>query len=290
MMKTIGIIILFWFYNPIFGQNEVEVSFITIANYLFPEEAELHYLLANDVAFRKEPSSTSKLIQTLSIGTSFIIHEKSDSAEVKKGIKSHWYKIEIKNQFGWIWGGLIARNAFGSHSDPTVKFVSGYEKVISNQSDDIDGVYYQVRAIKNHKQLSKIVVKSFARDIGFSSNSGNNGLDNVDDILVLEVPCYGGCGCSTGEIYIFWNEGHFYEAAVTMGSPDAEYSEGEYLIFPSNIEGIKGQIIKYRSGVGEEKEGELERLITQTYYYWDGKKLKRTSKKPKIKRYYIPVD
>ena len=82
---------------------------------------------------------------------------------------------------------------------PMVKFVAGIDHITPSDTGATD-FSYRIVAIREGKELDHIVVRSFAWGFEEVTNAGNLGLKNVDDIILLNVPCVGGCGCSTGEV------------------------------------------------------------------------------------------
>ena len=288
--KMLGLLILALFSLAASGQHEVEVSHLTQDRFLILDEAPYNYLLADQVSLRACPSTDCELLGVLPIGSKMTLLEQSDSSLTIQGIRSHWYKVEAGKKTGWLWGGFIAYQAFGSVADPEVKFVGGYEKVIPVGQED-GGTYYQIRAFRDGKQLDKIVLKSFARGFSGLINLGSKGLPRLDDILQLHVPCVGGCGCLTGEMVVFWANGQFHHVINLTGTADAEYSEYVDFVYPADMEGEKGVIMKKSSKVGESKEDEEGnrkdyRNFTIEYLIWDGKKLVPSGRKP-VKKVYL---
>jgi len=290
-MKYYVVISFLFVASTLFGQYEIKINFSTPDQYLFPEEIGFEYILGHDVALRSKPTSESSMKRSLPIATKLKLMAKSDSAEVKKGIKSHWYHVKSGELTGWIWGGLIAQTAFKSTKDPDLIFVGGYASSTARKENGSGGVYYQLRAVKHNNPIDKILIKSFGWDFGGAFNLGSQGLTNVDDIITVHVPCHGGCGCSTGDVIVFWNNNQFYKVAELGGTPDAEYSEGVSFIYPQNMEGVKGQIVKYSSLAGEENEShQLERFIIKEYYIWNGKALVKLKGKKQVKKFKIKND
>lgn len=264
----------------LFAQETYKVSHLTIENYAFQEEADFHYLLADMVNLRTAPTTSSKVVTTLPIGSKMIILEANDSTTVINGIESNWYKIEVNQKTGWLWGGFIATYAFGSEKDSSIKFVIGLEKKEAGEGGGWFLPVYQIRAFKNNKEIDRISVKSFNREIESVVNIGNKGLKNLDDILMLHVPCVGGCGCSTGELYVFWHNNKFYHIGNTVGMADADYSVYEFFVFPAAMEGEAPYIIKISGFVDDEKttEDETVRKVIREYYLWNGTKFYKADK------------
>ncbi|MEO1714663.1 MAG: hypothetical protein AAFU60_15130 [Bacteroidota bacterium] len=109
------------------------------------------------------------------------------------------------------------------------------------------------------------------------------------------MPCTGGCGCLMGDLIIFWDGKAFHQAMEVTGTPDGEYSEETYLIFPVDMEGLPNEIIRVTSLPGEElPEADLgpalERITMKEYYRWDGQQLAPNARPNKVKRYRMPID
>lgn len=277
-----------------FAQPNAMPRFQIVTKYMAPEEAWPYYLLGDEVSLRECPSDTCPLVGVMDIGTRLTLLEMSDSSMTRKGIESRWYRVDVKEGSGWVWGGYIAQQAFGCQSDPDIKFLSGYEKVVAVDGGFSNGQYYQIRAIKKGKQVAKIVLRSFAWELGGVMNIGPQGLDNLDDILILTVPCNGGCGCTTGDIMVFWNNGKFTHVMDLVGSPDAEYSTGEEFIYPTHMEGEKDVVIKkiysyVETPYGHSRGDSLERHITEEYYKWDGQSLYQLDRDPEVTSYFLEV-
>ncbi|MEZ4806092.1 MAG: SH3 domain-containing protein [Flavobacteriales bacterium] len=273
-------------------QNDADVYFTPAGNYLMPEEAPMHYVLVNDLSMRAEPVATSALRSTLAIGAPVRIIDASEGITTINGIRSHWYRVDDGAQQGWIWGGYIATHAFGSTSDPTVKFLAGHER-IGAMVDGGSGYRYRLVALRNGTELDRIGLRSFGHGFEDVVNLGNKGLGDIDDIIALHVPCVGGCGCSTGEVMVFWDEGRFHHAADLIGSPDGNYSFHTAFIFPSDMEGMPGTIIRVTSDVLEDDEDTepeaegVQRIFTKEYLRWNGNTLEPTGKRKVERKYFL---
>lgn len=161
-------------------------------------------LLADDVLFRTCPNSGCELIRKLPIGTPLKILKKTENFDTINGVISNWYLVSIDKITGYIWGGLIAQNQFGSSKPGGVKFVLGLEKIeleepydsISNHTYKSTVFYTEIQAFKDGIQLAKYsqAMEHFFYDL------------------------------STHESYGY-------------GTADAQYSEGDGIIFPSHMSG-----------------------------------------------------
>jgi hypothetical protein len=295
-MKPFLLLFVLFFAFSARAQVQADIRLYTADGYLFPDEAPFHYVLGDGVSFRDCPSDSCNILSLLEIGTRLTLLAESDSVSVFNGLSSKWYQADVAGKTGWVWGGWIAQQAFGSQTDPDVKFVAGYEKVIREPAENRFGQYYQIRAIRKGEQIAKIVLKSFAWELGGVQNIGPKGLDKLDDILLLNVPCTGGCGCLTGDMVIFWANDKFHYVADLKGSPDAEYSQYQDFVFPSDMEGEKGIIIKRSGGYEdppEDEAGQLEyqhkvkRSILTEYFIWNGSNLVPSGRKSHRETYWL---
>ncbi|MFK7781536.1 hypothetical protein [Psychroserpens sp.] len=113
------------------------------------------YLLGDDVALRDCASVHCEQLTTINIGTNVRLLAKSSTPQTINGVTSRWYKIKMGPQVGWIFGGMISQKTMISQTNPEIKFVFG------EAGFDFKGnKQFQVRAIKNGKQIDKLVFKS----------------------------------------------------------------------------------------------------------------------------------
>jgi len=141
------------------------------------------------------------------------------------------------------------------------------------------------------------VVRSFAWGFGMVQNHGSRGLKNVDDVITLEVPCVGGCGCATGDVVVLWSGGRFHHVTDLMGSPDGAYSSGSSFLYPSDMEGSPGTIIKVTSTFDDAplqameygNPKELTRIVIREFLAWNGRQLVPTGRPTEERRYQLPL-
>jgi uncharacterized protein YraI len=277
--------------TSLFAQEQATVHHTPRSNYLFPEEAEPVYILRSDVTMRDGPSKDAAGIGSLNVGDRVTIELADTKEEVINGITSSWYKVATGQRTGWVWGGHIAQRTFGSYADPTVKFLGGIDVV--SYSDTGGSVFnYRLVALRDGKEIDRIVVRSFAHGFDDVSNRGSMGLTGVDDIFFLRVPCIGGCGCTTGEVVVFWSGGKFHHVADLMGSPDGDFSTDTALIFPADMEGLPEAVIRWTSDYkdleeNEDSDNSILRISTRDYLRWDGKALVRPAD---VRTYELSLD
>ena len=275
-MKIITSFLLCLFSITAFSQENIRLVWVVTSNYTFEGDCEKRYLLADNVSLRDAPSTDGKVIASLPIGAELVLYEASQEMYVSSGIESQWYKTKHNGKEGWIWGGLLASYSSGSNADPSVKFLGGIARTTFDVEWGYDKRVYQIRAVRDGKELDRIDLLTFGLTFSQLSNIGNRGID-VDDILYLHVPCDEGCGCSTGDIVVFWNEGKFNHVADLISTADADYSTNVGFIFPSEMEGKEGYIIKRLNDYDDPEElyerGFILRYIEDSYWIWDGTKL-----------------
>ena len=279
------------------AQDPSFVHHPTRSEHLFSEEMEPAYVLGNDVAVRATPDLQGGLVATFSAGTKVWLEDRGADTLVVHGIGSTWFRVKAGEHEGWVWGGNIAQCAFGSTTDPTVKFVGGINHIVRPTGEDRIDFAYRIVALRNGTELDRLVVRSFAWGFGMVQNLGNPGLQNVDDVITLEVPCVGGCGCSTGDVVVFWSGGKFHHVTDLMGSPDAEYSSGSSFLYPSDMEGSPGMVIKVTSTYDEAplqameygNPKELTRIVLREYLAWNGQQLVPSARPTEERRYQLPL-
>lgn len=269
----------------LFAQTAPEVQFETSTDSTLVEEVSYEYLMAHRVHLRENPSLKSKKLAVLDIGTKLVLQEKSANYEELDGIKSHWYKVQIGKEKGWIWGGMIAQKTFGSQANFDVKFVYGLESVKMNE-EGIMEEKHQLRAFKNGRQIDKIVFDGHGSVAMNIKNIGNKGLFNVEDILTFTIP--GDKKTSTvGQLYIFWNNGKFTNVASLIDYSNAAYTKSEAFVFPSDMEGIKSTIVletlitDYNVEAKGKAASENTKMVV-SFYTWDGYKLSQREALPPI--------
>lgn len=273
-----------------FAQFNPNFYFNTVKDYGAEAAVPAYYLLADSVLIRDCDSKTCTAIDMVTIGTRVIILEKSTKSEVWNGVSSHWYKVKTKKTTGWVLGIFIAQRAFGSNGDPTVKFLMGWGKASENERS------YQIRAIRYGKQIDQLEVRALTYGVYPDQirNLGNKGMP-VDDVISIDFPCLGGCGCQTGETVVFWDGQKLHHVDDLKGTGDAWASFGTRFIYPSDMDGIGGTIIKVFQGyvdtvLDENGQERHKNGIKKSYYKWNGSKLVLADIKTEEIFYYPKFD
>lgn len=274
-------------YKKLFVQHTINESYSGYEKYY-------KYLIADSVSLRAQPSATGKFLKALPVGTKLEVLERNKKDTLKvNGIYSNWYKVKTATDIGWVWGGFIAQNVLGSNEDATIKFLIGYDHVEEGVRGEgkVKYTYYtpyiQVRVIKGGKEVGYATTKIFkSRGYITVTQLGKRGVKNIHDIIIFDDPCEGGCGCSGGNVYFFWDGRKIAKAAAIYGTADAEFSSGQTIVFPSNTNGTPNFIKIVDESIDQSFDynaphSTLKRVITTTYYTWNGDKLiESLAKKP----------
>lgn len=266
---------IFLLLNFTLWSQSADINLITAQKSFDYPYTNAHYVLVDNAIVRECSNTSCKKITTLSIGEKIKLLDQSEKADTINGIISHWYKIKIGSKTGWISGALIAQNAFGSLSDPTVKFVFGLKEI--NRENGWPQRVYQLRAFRNNLEIDQKTFKIPSSYIRKISTIGNAGLE-LEDVIVIDIPCEGGCGCATGKLILFWNGQTFSTVENLLGTADAWASESKAFIFPVDMEGIPNTIIKVSSYYIEEiNETLIKRGVRKVFLRWNGHKLVKDS-------------
>ncbi len=265
-------------FSTVFAQTIPEVSFNTMTPTTSIDQMSYEYLMADHVHLRATPSTKGEKVALLPIGTKLTLWEKSEQEEIINGIKSHWYRVSIGSDSGWIWGGLIAQNTFGSEAYHDVKFVYGVESALTN-TDGVVEQKHQLRAFKNGIQLDKIVFNGQQATPLEFQNIGNKGLFNVEDIIRFKTPNALDAE-TTGNLYIFWNNGKFTNIANLADYSDVDYTKTESFIFPSDMEGVKNTLVLETFITDHNTVTDAAKKRIVSHYAWNGYKLTKKEDKP----------
>lgn len=255
------------------------------------------YIINDNAPLRSDSNVNASLLKILPIGSICYLIERAETDTITvNGVQSQWYKVNADGYTGWIWGGNIAQYIFGSNEQPDVKFLIGYgaqEKIDNGNGYKYLSRMVHIKAVKGNKLMNKIALPMWPYYFD-ASIMGSSGVENVNDILSVHAPCVGGCGCSTGNTYIFWDGKKLHNVLYVGGTADADFSEWSEIAFPSNAAGEKGYIITYSDSVIDDREvGEyadkysiIKRGVTINYYKWNGEKLMTAKEKPPVNKVY----
>jgi hypothetical protein len=207
--------------SDIFAQQQ-EIEFEV---YTTSAEKASQYLLGDDVALRDCASIHCEKLTTLKIGTNVRLLAKSESAQTINGITSRFYKIKMGPQIGWIWGGLISQNTMVSQMNPEIKFVFGEAGM------DYKGYKrFQIRAVKNGKEVDRIFVKSetLHHDLVRIINKNDNTYGT--DVIILCDPDAESCDVMSTNAYVVFKNNKLVQTKTLVAFENTALQDGDYAV------------------------------------------------------------
>lgn len=259
MINKLLTLFLLFFVNICFSQDDHKYS-----------ENEEVFLFGDNVKLRASPNVNSEVLELLPVGTQIKIKKVTNKLYQYNGIKTLWYLVDYNGIEGYIVGGLISLKKHNSFNDPNSFFVYNLSKEINT---DLNAV--NIRFIKNDTINSEIKIELFGNRSFEISNFDNRGLENVNDIIVIDNYSES-CGIAGGQFYIICNsKGLVYMARTYEVGDGGMYHEKSTFTFPSDEGGRKGIII-YNQESGEMKDETTNWYITtsqQRDLQWSGIKL-----------------
>jgi len=257
-------------------KNVILLHFIFIINLCFSQdyhkysENEEVFLFGNNVKLRKSPNINSETIKLLPIGTKLEIRKNTTILYEYNGISSPWYLVNHNGLEGYIVGGLISLKRHKSHYSSDSFFLYGLSKNNEHSSKSIN-----IRLVSNHKISNEIQIQLFGNGDFEILNFNNKGLENVNDIIVIDNYSEA-CGIDGGKSYVINNLGKLTHMGNTSEIGDGGvYHYESYFTFPTDEGGKKGVVI-YNQENGEEMDEKTNWYITTSQkreLVWNGKKL-----------------
>lgn len=283
------------FSNFIFSQEIPSENYFWFLSYADKTEGIIG---AKNCYIREEATINSTLLDSLQIGTSIKILNKTEAYLNIKGLNLSWIEIEYQKnnqtKTGFVWKGFIA---LGNSKKGSITFLttidSKYNKKVKNDNHEYEAEFYKI-SIKTINSENQIIgEKSFSEQLSesvFFQNSAISswGLKNLDAIYRISFSGEA-CGIPTLYYYFGWNGKDFLTLPQKYGVGDAgAYYHNEEFIFPNEKGGQSNTIIK-NIVEGENTDENLEGytfLVKKSteYYSWDGKNFKLIKTK-KLKPY-----
>jgi len=221
LFQAVMILAMLFIASDIYAQDK-EVEFDVYTN---SAAKASQYLLGDDVAFRDCASVQCEKLTTLKIGTNVRLLAKSETPQTINGITSRFYKIKMGPQVGWIWGGLISQKTMVSQINPEIKFVFGEAGV------DYKGYKrFQIRAVKNGKEIDKIFVKS--ETLNHDLVSIINKQDNTygTDVITLCNPDAESCDVNSSNSYIVFKNNKLMQTTTLVALQKIEFQQDNYAV------------------------------------------------------------
>ncbi|WP_343673669.1 hypothetical protein [Chitinophaga sp.] len=234
---------------------------------------------ADKAYIRSTPSVKGTIVDSLLPGSTIVSDEVITAAPLTmKGLTTAWLKThyttggrEVK---GYIWVGLLS---LGTFTKDDVTFVYGLEKrtVLSETEETLT---VRVKAVdKDHRLLD---MKEWTVSGGENARSteskllGEMGLDSVKAIFRLNFSG-DACGLPTDYYYFGWNGSKLLPLPGKTNIFDAgAFAYTETLIFPKEVNGQPGKILKLKVSEQYAEDGETveSKKVEREVYTWDGSK------------------
>ena len=218
------------------------------------EPGQTVYLFGDQVQLREAPTTNSKVLKTLSIGSPLVIQEKHENSWPYKGVDHPFYRVTYKGVAGYVLGGLISLE----------KKVINDVVHLFGRSKTGDEDYLLIRSLKNDGSFTEKSTR-LANGQFYLSALGNKGLPNIEGILFVDYLAEA-CGVEGGGIYLFQHEGALHQVARLSQISDAGvYYYWEEYIFPEDQYGVPGKI-RYKKEIGENynEAAEWEKMSKET--------------------------
>ncbi|MCH2023419.1 MAG: hypothetical protein MK207_13165 [Saprospiraceae bacterium] len=276
-MRICILLVLFNF--SVFAQEDYTFN----SSYRTFEVGESFFIFFDNTPIYPSPYITPNPLVELSIGHSITILERIDEAIEINGFRTNWYHVsfltEGNEQFGFVWGGNIARHAFYSLDSPKTLFFYGIEKI-----ETIDR--------GNYKEES-IILNLIAYDHGFVIDQlkfqaigtlytntqgnalGNKGIYSIQDVIEIAFND-GYCGGVSASITIFWDGKKLHYIDLLTNSFNSETFASKFFVYPVDKYG-KEQFITLReeSGIYGQDNHPVYTYLIDKLYKWDGVILRR---------------
>ncbi|NKI31829.1 SH3 domain-containing protein [Croceivirga thetidis] len=203
------------------------------------EPGQVVYLFGDHVHLREAPSTESKVLKTLPIGTHLIVKEKHENSWRYKGVDHHFYKVNFMGKEGYVLGGLLALEKKSIHN--TVHLFG------RSRTDGVD--YLLIRSLNEDGSFTEKATR-LGNGQFHLTKMGSKGLPDIEGILYVDYLAKDGAK-EGGGIYLFQQKGRLYHVARLSQILDHGTSYvWEELIFPEDEYGIAGKI-RYKKEVGE---------------------------------------
>ena len=229
------------------------------------EKGGIYPLFGDQVKLRAGPNTDSEVRDLLDIGMGVKIIERNPRTQIYNGIESHWYKVAIQGEEGYILGGLIAL-------DHVIMGEAVYLVSLGKEGDVLKG---QVRVIREEgsRAYEEIAVNFPVESYLFQIEGKEiRGIDGVNNAILIDFVAEA-CGVNGGGSYIFDTGEKLIEAFRFIEASDAGvYSVTETLIFPDDQGGKEGTVI-FKRVVWELKDEETnweETVSTEREIQWIG--------------------
>lgn len=203
------------------------------------EPGQIVYLFGDQVRLREAPTTESKVLKTLPIGTHMVVQEEHENSWRYKGVDHHFYKVDYKGTKGYVLGGLLAleKKTINNVAHLFGRAKTGDEDYLLIRTLQEDGSFMEKSTRLHNNQF-------------YLKELGTRGLPNIDGAILVDYVAKD-FGAEGGGIYLFQEEGELHQVARLSHVFNSGNSYlWEQFIFPEDKEGITGKI-RYKKEVGE---------------------------------------
>ncbi|TGM55154.1 SH3 domain-containing protein [Leptospira biflexa] len=104
--KVSFFILVLCFISPLYSQNHWE-------DYIAEKNIGSTYpIFGDNVNLRDASNINGKVIKKLNLGSSVKVLTKTNQILEQNSVKEYWYKVQVGEEIGYLWGGLIADYSF----------------------------------------------------------------------------------------------------------------------------------------------------------------------------------
>ena len=242
------------------------------------------FTLVSDVNVREKPSTQSKALTQLPIGSPITIDNITTDSFTVNGFKAPWCQISYDGgkKKGYLWGGFIAtlvlKSQYGYDDTEGLTFLGG----VGSWNEQKHQMTMQLRACLKNKELAKVEFIT-SGDLSFNcqlkeENAGS--LKNVFTALTFSTG-YEACGYPWGDNLIFYTKDKKLTrvlATESVSDAGAFYNTEQYVL-PGDRGGINNYIIVTSDSAEMADNGKDYEIKNQKYslklFKWTGVKLEK---------------
>ncbi|MEI5984850.1 SH3 domain-containing protein [Sphingobacterium sp. PU5-4] len=273
-----------------FAQAPAAYEVVEEFNFYQVHDQKETLVFANMAYIREEPSTKSKLLDSLALGTELkYIGADAINPTLIRGMKLPWYYIEYvlngQKKRGYMWAGLLA---VGSNVDKKTGNTFLHGIAWQNQEEDNNYYWTELKVLDKNKQL--IDTESFAylpssQSFSYNEIADAQGLANSKNIIKVSFSGES-CGIYTFDFYFSWDGKQLHSLPETSSVSDAGiFYYSEELVLPNTHNKGKQIIVKRieqresESDINDETVSEVIYKVekSEEIYEWDGLKFLRST-------------
>ena len=231
-------------------------------------------LAANNVNVRSEPHLDGKVVAKLPIGTELeVVSDDLENLTIK-GIEAPWAQVNFTHEgntmTGYLWSGF-----FSEQGDELQNGVQLFWRPFKAKEHEYwTEIFYQIRAVKGNEELSSLEFSGIG-SLGTSrylTVHDGRGVPKVKNVLEFEFSD-DFCGGAFGRVVCFWDGQDLHFVKEQREGADAPVWSEEYFIYPSDSNGVAGELILVNIEGGEDEEGKESIDRWEKRFAWKAGKL-----------------